>query len=93
MSGWDIPILWTNLVWRKFSSPTASPRMESTPSAGLFEAPQSETNMILDSILGADNNSDSTPVESHGSCASLDPEVLKAELNFILGFVLGLLQS
>ena len=44
--------------------------------------------MTSGSASGAVNDTDLSPVDPSGSGA-LDPEVLKAELDIILGFVLG----
>ena len=81
-----IPVLWTNLDLKRLSSfPTSSPP-EASPS---IEPPSVEPfNFIMSSGFISDQVNDS--VASPGSEA-IDPDVLKEELDVILGFVLGFL--
>ena len=97
VSGWDIPILFTNLNWKDFSFTTLSPELDTAPQTGLDDTPQSENDKTLESVLEAEGSSDDlwasnltgslyssdvSPVEcSDGSTPSLDVNVLKAELN------------
>ena len=97
--------MFTNLDWKNFQFAAPLPESDSAPSTSLVAVSQSEIDMTLESALDAEDSfddlwasnstgflhsSDLSPVEySNGSTPSLDVNVLKVELNLMLGFVLG----